>query len=470
VVKQPESMMGRVRHIHFVGIGGSGMCGIAEVLLGEGYQISGSDLNENAATERLSRLGAVIYIGHSAEHIAKADAIVVSAAIDQENVEIKAAFSNRIPIIRRAEMLSELMRFRHGIAIAGTHGKTTTTSLVASLLSEGGLDPTYVIGGKLNSVGSNAHLGSGPYFIAEADESDASFLYLKPMIAVVTNIDADHMSTYEYSFDKLCDTFIQFIHHLPFYGLAVLCMDDPVICQCLPKIARPMITYGMNPEADVAALDWKQDGRKSVFTVKRKNCPDLTVSLNLAGKHNVLNALSAIIVASELGVEDTAIQSALEKFEGVGRRFQTSDNIQFERGRVTVVDDYGHHPREMAATMAAVRNVWPNQRMVVVFQPHRYSRTQELYADFVDTLLLADKVLLLDIYSAGEPMIDGINSLALCGSLRQKGFSAVEYIEGPEHLEDVLNASSEEGDIVLMQGAGSIGQIAQKLVQKYQRP
>ncbi len=462
------SKMGRVKHLHFVGVGGVGMCGIAEILSREGYHISGSDLNENATTQRLRNLGVEVHIGHQAENIVNADTIVISTAVHEDNPELIAANEKKIPIIRRAEMLAELMRFRYGIAIAGTHGKTTTTSLVASILSEAELDPTFVIGGKLNSIGANAHLGSGPYLVAEADESDASFLYLKPMMSIVTNIDADHMSTYHNNFSELKETFIQFLHHLPFYGLAILCIDDPVVKECMPSISRPKITYGFDPEADIQALNWKQCDLKSHFTVKRPNREDLSITLNLAGQHNVLNTLSAIAVATELGIDDATIQSALEKFQGVGRRFQIFPAIQFQQGKTTLVDDYGHHPREMNATLAAARSVWPKKKLILVFQPHRYSRTQELFADFVDTLRAADHVLLLDIYSAGESPIDGINSLALYGSLKQKGFEQCDYIENFEHLDSRLNEIAQEGDVILMQGAGNIGQMVPQLVQKYQ--
>jgi UDP-N-acetylmuramate--alanine ligase len=461
-------MMGRVKHIHFVGIGGVGMCGIAEILKREGYHISGSDLNDNLTVRRLRDLGVDIKIGHSSENIKGSDTVVVSTAIDQSNPEIKAAIEQKIPVIRRAEMLAELMRFRKGIAIAGTHGKTTTTSLVASLLSEGNLDPTYVIGGKLNSIGANAHLGAGSYLVAEADESDASFLYLQPTIAVVTNIDADHMETYHHNFDELKETFIRFLHHLPFYGLAILCLDDPTVRACIPKISRPILTYGFESDADIQALNWRQEGMKSQFIVRRKNRDDLSITLNIPGRHNVLNTLSAIAIATELAIEDVAIQRALEKFQGVGRRFQISLPLAFEHGKALMVDDYGHHPREMVATLAAARSVWPDRRVILVFQPHRYSRTQEHYADFIAMLKTVDYVLLLDIYSAGEQPIEGVNSLALIGSLKLHDYHTCDYIESVGHLETRLNELVHEGDIILMQGAGSIGQMIPQLIQKYQ--
>lgn len=459
--------MGRMRRIHFVGIGGAGMSGIAEILAGQGYPVSGSDMNESPVTQRLQQLGIIVHIGHRRENIDNVDVLVVSTAIDHENPEIQVATERHIPVIRRAEMLAELMRFHYGIAIAGTHGKTTTTSLVASILFEGGLDPTFVIGGKLNSIGANARLGQGPYLVAEADESDASFLYLQPMMSIVTNIDADHMSTYHHSFDELRDTFVRFLHHLPFYGLAILCLDDPVIREILPKIARPMMTYGFSDDADIQALNWQQIGTSSQFEVRRKNHANLSITLNLAGRHNVLNTLSAIAVATELGVDDPAIQRALQKFEGVGRRFQIVPHLTFKNGKATLVDDYGHHPTELNATIAAARSVWPNNRLIMVFQPHRYTRTQELHSDFVSALMHVDHVFLLDIYAAGEQPIDGVNSLALFGSLKLRQFNTCEYSESFEHLEEQLNAFVKDGDIILMQGAGSVGQMYQKFVQKY---
>lgn len=460
--------MGRIRKIHFVGIGGAGMCGIAEILQREGYQISGSDIAESATVQYLRDLGVVIFIGHQPQHVEHADAVVISTIINEDNPELTVAHERQIPVLRRAEMLAELMRFRYGIAIAGTHGKTTTTSLVASLLSEGNLDPTFVIGGKLNSIGANARLGAGPYLVAEADESDASFLYLNPMISVVTNIDADHMSTYHHDFSKLKETFIQFLHHLPFYGLAILCWDDPVIRSCLPQVARPMLTYGFEEGADLQAFEWHQEGMTSHFKVRRKSREDLSVTLNLVGKHNVLNTLSAIAIAMELEIDDETIQRALDKFQGVGRRFQVAHSMIFQEACVTLVDDYGHHPREMEATIAAARAVWPNQRLILVFQPHRYTRTQELYTDFLAVLQKVDMVLLLDIYSAGEEPIAGVNSLALYGDLKQKGMETSEYMENFDRLELRLKEITQEEDIILMQGAGSIGQLFPKFIEKYQ--
>ncbi len=410
--------MGRVEQIHFVGIGGAGMCGIAEVLHNEGYRITGSDVAESRVVQRLQSLGIHVYIGHRVENIKDADVVVRSTAIDDNNPEIVAAFLQMIPVIPRAAMLAELMRFRHGIAIAGTHGKTTTTSLVSSLLAEGGCDPSFVIGGKLNSCGSNAQLGKSAYFVAEADESDASFLFLKPMMAVVTNIDADHMSTYGDDFDKLRSTFVEFLHHLPFYGPAVVCVDDKEVRRILPLIQRPTLTYGFSEGAHYRAINWNQNGLLSEFTVLRPfPCSELTIQFKWPGRHNVLNALAAIAVATELGVDDEFIVGGLLKFQGVGRRFQILGERHFSQGTSLVVDDYGHHPREIRATIDAFRSVWPDKRLVHVFQPHRYSRTQSLFSDFVDVLGLADELLLLDIYAAGEPVIPGVSSELLVSQI-----------------------------------------------------
>ena len=456
--------MGRVEHIHFVGIGGAGMCGIAEVLHNEGYLITGSDLTENKVVQRLQSLGIQVQIGHRVENITNADVVVRSTAIDTNNPEIAAALEQRIPIIPRAAMLAELMRFRHGIAIAGTHGKTTTTSLVSSLLAEGGLDPSFVIGGKLNSCGSNAQLGKSAYFVAEADESDASFLFLKPMMAVVTNIDADHMSTYGNDFDKLRSTFIEFLHHLPFYGLAVLCVDDEEVRRILPSIQRPTLTYGFSEGAHYRAVDWNQNGLLSEFTVHRPApFSSLRIQFKWPGRHNVLNALAAIAIATELGVGDEAIVQGLLKFQGVGRRFQILGERQFMHGSALVVDDYGHHPREIKATIDAFRSVWPEKRLVHVFQPHRYSRTQSLFSEFVDVLSLADELLLLDIYSAGEAVIPGISSEALVNQINKHSPKATLINE--KTLEQRLDTIVTDGDVILMQGAGSIGQLAINLVQ-----
>lgn len=457
--------MGRVEHIHFVGIGGAGMCGIAEVLHNEGYKITGSDLSKTSVVEHLMKLGIDVSIGHRRENIRGANVVVRSTAIEEDNPEIIAAREQIIPVIPRAMMLAELMRFRHGIAIAGTHGKTTTTSLVSSLLAEGGLDPSFVIGGKLTSCDSNAQLGTSNYFVAEADESDASFLFLKPMMAVVTNIDADHMSTYGNDFSKLRSTFLEFLHHLPFYGLAVVCLEDPEICSILPEIQRPTITYGFREGAQYRALNWQQNGILSEFTVVRP-APHkaLNIQFKWPGRHNVLNALASIAIATELGVKDEAIIQGLYKFQGVGRRFQMLGERQFIHGKAIVVDDYGHHPREISSTIDAFRSVWPNKRLVHVFQPHRFSRTQELFSDFVKILSMADELVLLDIYPAGEHAIPNVNSEALASEIRTR-FPNVTLVKD-RGLKQVLDQLIEEGDVILMQGAGSIGQMAVNLMQE----
>jgi UDP-N-acetylmuramate--alanine ligase len=456
--------MGRVEHIHFVGIGGAGMCGIAEVLHNDGYRITGSDLDESRVIAHLRSLGIQVQIGHRAENIAHADVVVRSTAIQASNPEIIAANEQMIPIIPRAAMLAELMRFRQGIAIAGTHGKTTTTSLVSSLLAEGGFDPSYVIGGKLNSSGTNAQLGKSAYLVAEADESDASFLFLKPMMAVVTNIDADHMSTYGNNFDKLRSTFIEFLHHLPFYGLAVVCIEDPEIRRIISVIQRPTMTYGFREEAHYRAINWKQNGLLSEFTVQRP-APHrpLNIQFKWPGRHNVLNALAAIAIATEVGVDDDSIARGLLSFQGVGRRFQMLGERRFTNGSALVVDDYGHHPQEIKATIDAFRAVWPNKRLVHVFQPHRYTRTHELFHQFVDVLSLADELLLFDIYSAGEPVIQGVTSEALAKEIRLHSpkITLVTEANYQEHLDKLIM----DGDVVLMQGAGSIGQMALNLLQ-----
>lgn len=456
--------MGRVEHIHFVGIGGAGMCGIAEVMHNEGYRVTGSDLGENRAVARLQSLGIPVFIGHRLENITGADVVVWSTAVEDGNPEVVAARAQMIPVIPRAMMLAELMRFRQGIAIAGTHGKTTTTSLVSSLLAEGGLDPSFVIGGKLNSCGSNAQLGKSAYFVAEADESDASFLFLKPMMAVVTNIDADHMGTYENDFNKLCSTFIEFLHHLPFYGLAVVCIEDEQIRKILPAIQRPTRTYGFREGAHYRALNWKQQGLISQFDVQRP-APhsQLSIQFKWPGRHNVLNALAAIAIATELGVDDHSIINGLLKFQGVGRRFQMLGERLFARGKALIVDDYGHHPKEIHATIDAFRSVWPDKRLVHVFQPHRYSRTQSLFSQFVETLSLADELLLFDIYSAGEAVIPGISSEHLAGEIR-RNFPKVTLVN-ESNFEAILDNVITDGDVILMQGAGNIGQMAINLAQ-----
>jgi len=455
-MRTPE--MRRVKRIHFVGIGGAGMGGIAEVLLNEGYEITGSDIGENQVVKRLTGLGAKVTIGHHADNIKGASVIVVSTAIDAANPEIEHALALRIPVVRRAEMLAELMRFRHGIAIAGTHGKTTTTSLIASIFGEAQLDPTFVIGGLLNSAGTNAKLGSSRYLIAEADESDASFLHLQPMVAVVTNIDEDHMETYQGDFEKLKDTYIEFLHNLPFYGLAVVCIDNPVVRELLPRIGRQVITYGFSDDADVQATDFEQKNGKSYFTVNRVGKKPMQLSVNLPGEHNVLNALAGIAVATDEHVEDTAIKTSLEKFAGIGRRFEQLAELKTTHGDMVLVDDYGHHPREVQVTIKAMRNGWPNKRLVMVFQPHRYSRTRDLYEDFVEVLSEVDCLYLLDVYAAGEALVTGADSKSLARSIRQRG-----QVEPISQLDALLQSQLKDGDMVITQGAGNIGAVAKSL-------
>lgn len=458
-----DPRMGRIKRIHFVGIGGVGMGGIAEVLLTKGYQVSGSDLQKNSMTERLESLGAVIFIGHQAENIANADVVVVSSAISLENPERLAAKAARIPIVQRAEMLAELMRFSYGIAVAGTHGKTTTTSLISSLLAEGELDPTFVIGGRLTSAGANARLGASKYFVAEADESDASFLYIKPMIAVVTNIDADHMETYGGDFNKLRQTFIEFLHHLPFYGLAVMCLDDQNVADVLEQVSRPVITYGFNPKADIVATDHRQVGTQNFYTVLRKSREPLEITLNLPGKHNVLNSLAAIAIATEMGVADDAIKTAFKNFQGIGRRFQIYGEFKTSKGEVLLVDDYGHHPKEVQMTLAAARNAWPERRLVMAYQPHRFTRTRDLFDEFAKVLSSVDVLLMLDVYSAGEEPIQGADSQNLCQSISEYG-GVEPILVGPKsELQPKLKDVLRDGDILLTQGAGDIGSLAQSL-------
>ncbi|MGV8844650.1 MAG: UDP-N-acetylmuramate--L-alanine ligase [Pseudomonas sp.] len=456
--------MRRIRHIHFVGIGGSGMCGIAEVLLNLGYQVSGSDLKTSAVTDRLERFGAQVFVGHRSENAAHADVLVVSSAVNTANPEVASALERRVPVVPRAEMLAELMRYRHGIAVAGTHGKTTTTSLLASVFAAGGLDPTFVIGGRLNAAGTNAQLGASRYLIAEADESDASFLHLQPMIAVVTNIDMDHMSTYEGDFNKLKKTFVEFLHNLPFYGLAVVCVDDPVVREILPQIARPTLTYGFDEDADVRAVDVRQDGMLTYFTVLRSGFEPLPVSVNMPGNHNVLNALATIAIATDEHISDAAIVQGLSQFEGVGRRFQVYGELPVEGGSVMLVDDYGHHPREVAAVLKAVHGGWPGRRVVMVYQPHRFSRTRDLYEDFVQVLSEANVLLLMEVYPAGEEPIPGADSRHLCHSIRQRGQLDPVYINRGVELAPLVKPLLRPGDILLCQGAGDIGGLAPQLL------
>jgi len=457
--------MRRVKHIYFVGIGGAGMGGIAEVLVNEGYVLSGSDISENSVTKRLASIGVTIHIGHKAEQVYDVDVVVVSTAIASDNPELIAAAELRIPIVRRAEMLAELMRYRHGVAVAGTHGKTTTTSLIASVYGEAERDPTFVIGGLLNSAGTNARLGLSRYLIAEADESDASFLHLQPMVSVVTNIEADHMDTYGGDFEKLKSTFVEFLHNLPFYGIAVLCIDDPVVRELLPRIGRKFVTYGFSDNADVQALNFVQEGERSHFTLRRIGCDDVEVMVNLPGEHNVLNALAAIAVACEDEIQDEAIFKALSKFQGIGRRFEQLGTFSIGKGEVMLVDDYGHHPSEVAVTIKAAKQGWPDKRLVMIYQPHRYSRTRDLYEDFVEVLSQVDCLLLLEVYSAGEVPIPGADSRALCRSIRMRGQLDPIFVCNNEQLLSLLPDLLQDGDLLLTQGAGSIGLLSKLLAE-----
>lgn len=455
--------MRKVRTIFFIGIGGAGMGGIAEVLLNEGYLIAGSDQQPGPMTDRLSELGANVFIGHAADNVKGADVVVVSSAINEANPEVMYARGNRVPIIRRAEMLSELMRFRHGIAIAGTHGKTTTTSLIATIFAEGEHDPTFIIGGLLNSAGTNARLGKSRYLIAEADESDASFLHLQPMVSVVTNIEADHMDTYDGDFNRMKDTYVDFLHNLPFYGQAILCGDDANIQAIRPRIGRSILTYGFAEHNDFRATDVELGFGQARFTVSRPQQPALQVTLNLTGRHNVLNALAAIAVATDEGVEDGAIVKALAEFGGIGRRFEVLGDFTTSVGELTLVDDYGHHPTEVAATIAAARANWPDRRLVMIYQPHRFSRTRDLYEDFVEVLSQVDVLLMLDVYAASEQPIEGADSKSLCRSMRVRGQREPVYVGDKENLQGILANLMQDQDVIMTQGAGNIGQIAKEL-------
>ncbi len=462
--------MRRIRCIHFVGIGGSGMSGIAEVLLNLGYAVQGSDLKSNAVTLRLARLGATIFIGHDAAHLGQADVVVVSSAVHRENPEVVAALARRVPVVARAEMLGELMRFRYSVAVAGTHGKTTTTSLVASVLAEAGLDPTFVIGGRLKSADSNARLGAGRYLVAEADESDASFMHLQPMIAIVTNIDNDHLATHDGDFSRLKQSFVEFLHNLPFYGLAVLCADDEHVRGILEQIARPYVTYGLNPGADVRAIDVRSDGLRSHYLAVRPEAPPLPITINLPGRHNVLNSLAAVAVAAEIGVGDAAIQRALASFQGIDRRLQQLGEIHWQGGSALIVDDYGHHPTEVAATLDAARQGWPDRRVVLVFQPHRYTRTRDLLDDFGRVLASADVLLVTEVYAAGEAPIGGADGRAICRAVRSRGLVEPVFIEHVEELGQALRAVLKDGDLVLTMGAGNIGAVANELKSQFEEP
>ena len=496
-------MKHKVKHLHFVGIGGSGMNGIAEVLLNLGFQVSGSDLGENAATQRLKQLGATVYLGHAEQNLAKADAVVISTAVGKDNPEVLAARARRIPVVPRAMMLAELMRLRQGIAVAGTHGKTTTTSLAASVLAKGGFDPTFVIGGKLNSSGANARLGAGEFIVVEADESDASFLYLQPILAVITNIDADHMETYGHDFGRLKQAFVDFVGHLPFYGMAMLCIDDANVREILPRISKPICTYGLSEDAQIRAVNIRHQGGRMGFTAqcRQNGTPkDLDITLNLAGTHNVLNALAAIAIALEVCVPDEAIVAALAEFQGVGRRFQRYGEIALVdidagsfnsphpnplppagegttvsspaggRGSFTLIDDYGHHPVEMAATLAAARGAFPGRRLVLAFQPHRYTRTRDLFEDFVKVLCSVDALALAEVYAAGELPIVAADGRALMHALRVAGQDKAVFVENIQDMPQAIMQMARNGDVVITMGAGSIGSVPGALIQMNSQP
>lgn len=463
-----EAMLDRVRHIHFVGIGGSGMSGIADVMVNLGFSVSGSDIKDSAVTQDLQKKGVQIHLGHHPSNIEGADAVVVSTAINRENPEVAAAIDQQIAVIRRAEMLAELMRFRFGIAVAGTHGKTTTTSLMATVFAEAGRSPTFVIGGRLNSAKANAKLGTGKYLIAEADESDGTFLMYRPMIGVITNIDEDHMETYGDDFAKLKEAFVQFVHNLPFYGLAVICADDENVREIIPSLSRPTLTYGFDERCDIYATDVQYADIHSHFVVNDKRQDrSFPISLRLPGRHSVLNALAVIAVALDQGVEPTAIQKALDKFEGIGRRFYTVHDVQLPgAGHVTVVDDYGHHPTELEAVIQAARTAWPDRRLVLAFQPHRYTRTRDAFEGFVAATEKADLLLLTEVYAAGEEPISGADGKALVRAIRARRKVEPIFIEDVNELPQVMQPLLREGDVVLMMGAGSIGQVVAKIQEK----
>ncbi len=458
-------MKQKIKHLHFIGIGGSGMSGIAEVLLNLGYQVSGSDLSENAPARRLRNLGAKVIIGHAAANIAGADVVVISSAVKADNPEVVAAKTARVPVVPRAMMLAELMRFKQGIAIAGTHGKTTTTSLIAHVLGEAGLDPTCVIGGRLNSIGTNARLGQGEYLVAEADESDASFLYLQPIMAVVTNIDQDHMETYEHDFARLKSAFVEFLEHLPFYGLAVLCADDANIREIMPRLSKPTLTYGLSEEAELRAINVQADNARMRFTaISRRDKRVLDVDLALPGLHNVSNALSAIAIAREIGISDEHIACGLASFTGVGRRFQRYGEIAIAGGgHYTLVDDYGHHPVEMEATLAAARGAFPGRRVVLAFQPHRYTRTRDLFEDFVKVLSTVDELILADVYPAGEAPIVAADGRALARAVRVAGKVEPLFVNSADEIAGAVESRVHDGDVVVTMGAGSVGGVAPRL-------
>ncbi len=472
-------MKHKVHQIHFVGIGGAGMSGIAEVLINLGYQVSGSDGINNAVTQRLAEMGAAVFLGHAAEHILGADVLVISSAIHEDNPEVRAAHTANIPVVARAMMLAELMRFKQGIAIAGTHGKTTTTSLIASVLNEAGLDPTFVIGGKLLAAGANARLGQGEWLVAEADESDASFLHLSPVVSIVTNIDADHMETYEHDFEKLKSAFVEFLHRLPFWGMAIVCADDPIVRGLLPRIHKPVMTYGTGDDCAIQAVNIRADDGQMHFTALRNGVRSaVDIRLNMPGAHNVLNALAAVAVAWELQIPDAALQRALANFSGVGRRFQRYGDITLPGAgvplapcslplvrRFTLIDDYGHHPVEMQATLNAARGAFPGRRLVLAFQPHRYTRTRDLFEDFVRVLSQADAVLLTEIYAASEAPIVAADGRALARALRVAGKVEPVFVENVNDLAAMLADFIRDGDVVLTMGAGSIGQVPARLAE-----
>lgn len=460
-------MKHKVKRVHFVGIGGAGMSGIAEVLLTQGYRVTGSDLAHGAVIGRLEELGARVYLGHAAENAAEADVVVVSTAVTADNPEVVAAREHGIPVVPRALMLAELMRLKQGIAVAGTHGKTTTTSLIASVLGEGGLDPTFVIGGRLLAADTHARLGSGEFLVAEADESDASFLVLQPVLAVITNIDADHMETYGHDFARLKEAFLQFAQRLPFYGVAVLGLDDPNVRDILPAVTKPIVTYGFAPDAQVRAEAIVAASGRMRFVARSAGRDDLDVELNLAGRHNVQNALAAIAVGRETGVADVAIAKALSEFKGVGRRFQRYGEVRLPRGgSYTLIDDYGHHPAEMAATIEAARSAFPDRRLVLAFQPHRYTRTRDLFEDFVKVLASVDALILTDVYAAGEPPLVAADGRALARALRVAGKIEPVFVEHVGGVAEAMRAVVRDGDIVLTMGAGSIGSVPQQLMQE----
>lgn len=466
-IKKLVPEMRRVNQIHFIGIGGAGMSGIAEVLLNEGYKISGSDIAESAVTQRLAKAGATVFIGHTAENIQGASVVVASSAIDDSNPEVAAAKAARIPVIQRAQMLAEIMRFRHGIAVAGTHGKTTTTAMISMIYTEAKLDPTFVNGGLVKSAGKNAHLGASRYLIAEADESDASFLHLQPMVSVVTNIEPDHMDTYGGDFEKMKATYVKFLRNLPFYGLAVMCADDETVMEIAPQVGRQVMTYGFSEKADYRIEDYQQTGFQGHYTVVCPTGERIEVLLNVPGKHNALNATAALAVAKEEGIENEAILAALADFQGAGRRFDQLGSFIRPNGKVMLVDDYGHHPTEVDVTIKAARQGWEGKRVVMVFQPHRYSRTRDLFDDFVQVLSQVDALVMLEVYAAGEAPIVGADSKSLCRSIRNLGKVDPILVSDTEQLGDVLDQIIQDGDLILAQGAGSVSRISRGLAESW---